>query len=270
MVRAALAIACLATVSGCGGGKTAPTEASQTATPPPAVRPEDPLPAVTKAATPAPPPAPRDILRPSGSTIPGWGEVADPDGDCVFREHDGFVTLSIPATAHDINPTHEGRNAPRVVRPIRGDFRAVVRVAGDFIPKAGSSSKFARPFHGAGLVFWQDERNFLALFRNSWSVGPGRYDCYAPLFELFEDGQPKNTNPGQVPAATFQGQSTALYLERRGNTLKGAYSHDGVSWEGWRDTPTQLSPNAFIGIAAGNTAAEEFKVRFDGFKILDE
>jgi WD40 repeat protein len=56
---------------------------------------------------------------PAPRTLPGWGEVVDPDGDCTFAGEDGKLTITLPGTIHDLNPDifkdGRGGNAPRVL-----------------------------------------------------------------------------------------------------------------------------------------------------------
>jgi len=239
-------------------------------------KPADPKPVAAgpkdaRPAQPAAPPKPVDPRRPAGSVIPGWGTLIDPSGDCTFEEKNGDVTITVPPGVHDINPTKDGRNAPRVLRTVDGDFRAVVRVRGEFRPAPPAVSPQSAPFHGAGLLLFADETNLLALARNRWVRTDQDEEgwCFAPLFELFENGRLLTGKPG-IQGTAFQGDTTALYLERKGDHLRGAYSHDSKTWEGWRETTTQLPRRLQIGVVAINTASNPLAVTFDGFKLLDE
>lgn len=220
------------------------------------------------------PPKPKPsipVRRRDGDAIAGWGTVNDPDGDCTILEKDGLVSITIPGTLHDINPRKDGRNSPRVLREIEGDFRAVVRVTADFAPVAPSTGRQSVPFNGAGLVLFADDTNLHLVIRNHFIVNGNRDVCFAPLFELFESGQSKLPNPPLVPADIFKGETTALYLERKGNVLRGSYSHDSKNWETpMREVTTTLPSKLRIGVVAISTSSQPFKVTFDGFKILDE
>src|SRR6185437_1964922 len=103
------------------------------------------------------------VVRAAGSTIAGWGKVFDADGDCIVREYPEGVSIAIPNALHEINPTRSKPNSPLILQPVDGDFRAIVRVTGEFIPQAPSNSMTSAPFHGAGLVLYEDENNFLIV-----------------------------------------------------------------------------------------------------------
>src|SRR5882757_2747807 len=66
--------------------------------------------------------------------LPGWGRVLDPSGDCEasLDLERNRLKVTVPGTPHVLSaedPTLP-MNAPRVVRRVRGDFTAEVRVLG--------------------------------------------------------------------------------------------------------------------------------------------
>lgn len=245
-----LAIVVLGFVAaGCGRDKSEPK----------ATEPTKPEPApVVKADPPAPKPAapPRPIRRRDGDKIAGWGTVGDPDRDCTILETGDGVSIAIPGTDHDINPS-KGRYSPRILRDIEGDFRIVVRVTGDFQPVPPSTGRTSVPFNGAGLLAWSDETNLAIVSRNH-------------LFDVTRNAKSVLGNPPIAPATAFKGDSSALYLERKGNVFRGAYSHDAKTWEGWREASSDLPSKLKVGVVSISTSSSPFTVVFDGFKILDE
>jgi regulation of enolase protein 1 (concanavalin A-like superfamily) len=202
-------------------------------------------------------------------TIKGWGTVTDPSGDCTVKEEKGKVKIEVPGGTHDLNAL-VGMNAPRVLKEIEGDFTAEVKVTGDFQP-GEKSAKAPSPFNGAGLLVWQDDKNYLRLERNTWWVADaGKYACYPPLVEYYEDGQYQETNPQGTLEEFFKGKSTWLKLERRGTKVIASYSHDGKEWEVAREIYTKFPKSVQIGVAAVNTSVMPFKVEFDQFKVANK
>jgi hypothetical protein len=202
-------------------------------------------------------------------TIPGWGKVTDPDGDCTTRGDKRKLTIKVPGGTHDLNVTHGGMQAPRVLRSVAGDFTAQVKVTCDLTPgdkpgKEGSASSF----FGAGLLLWQDKDNYLRLERNAWWVADaGRYASYPPLVEYFKDGEYQNTDPLGTLDEVFKGRSTWLRLERKGDTVLASYSHDGKQWSEARTVDVNLPKKVQIGVDAVNTSAKDFEVEFTEFKV---
>ena len=94
---------------------------------------ESPAPKREDASPPAPAPTaqnPADgwALLPAGHELNGWGRVIDPEGDSRIEAKGGSLRFAVPAKDRDFSGWSEVYNAPRVLREVRGDFRARVRV----------------------------------------------------------------------------------------------------------------------------------------------
>jgi regulation of enolase protein 1 (concanavalin A-like superfamily) len=200
-------------------------------------------------------------------TIKGWGEVVDPDGDCTIQSEKEKVTITVPEKNHNLAPVI-GQNAPRILQEVEGDFTVQVKVSGDFKPTDRSTLEGGRSFNGAGLLLWQDEKNFLRLERNSFRIPEQNLSvCYPPLLELYTDGQYMNTNPEAQLDTFFKGRSTYLRLERRGGTVKASLSDDGKEWSFVKELRVDFPKKLKVGVAAISTSAEPFQVEFDELKV---
>lgn len=195
-----------------------------------------------------------------------WGNVTDPDGDCPVRIDKSKLTITIPATEHDLNPRLK-MNAPRILREVDGDFDVQVKVSGAFNPgKQPTGGGF--PFNGAGLLVWQNDSNYLRLERNLWwDTTQGKHGCYPPLFEYFKNGQYMDTDPPGTLRPFFQGRSTYLRLERRGQVITALYSHDGQQWRQVSEIVVAFPDRVSVGMAALNTSDKIFVVEFEEFKL---
>jgi hypothetical protein len=202
-------------------------------------------------------------------TTPGWGKVTDPDGDCTVIGGKRMLTIKVPGGTHDLNVTHGGTQAPRVLRSVVGDFTAQVKVTCDLTPgdkpgKEGSASSF----FGAGLLLWQDKDNYLRLERNAWWVADAaRHASYPPLVEYFKNGEYQNTDPAGTLDGAFKGRSTWLRLERKGDSVTASYSHDGKEWTEAKTVEVKLPEKVQIGVDAVNTSAKELAVEFTEFTV---
>lgn len=261
MIRRLAIVILTFVAAGCGRDKAEPSsKAAEASKPEPAPAPK---------ADPKPPPPPKPARKRNGDSIAGWGTINDPDADCVFLASEDTVSIEITGKLHDINPTKDRRNSPRILRDVEGDFRAVVRVTGDFQPVPPSTSRTSVPFNGAGLLAWADETNLAVVARNHFILNNTDHVCFAPLFDLSQDGKSVLGNTPIAPATTFKGESTALYLERKGKLLRAAYSHDAKTWEGWRECESSLPSKLKVGVVSISTSSRPFIVTFDGFKLLE-
>ncbi|MEK7728317.1 MAG: DUF1349 domain-containing protein [candidate division KSB1 bacterium] len=200
-------------------------------------------------------------------TLKGWGEVIDPDGDCVVKLDKQKLLITVPGTLHDLNPRNGKINAPLVLQNVAGDFEVQVRVSGAFQPGKETTAPKSHAFNGAGLLLWQDEKNYLRLERNVWIGDDGKLTCFPPLLEQCQDGQYAILNGASTTDPFFQGRSTWLRLARRGEKIFASLSHDGKKWMRVNEFDFALARDLRVGVAAINTSDEPFAVKFDEFKI---
>jgi regulation of enolase protein 1 (concanavalin A-like superfamily) len=201
-------------------------------------------------------------------TIQGWGTVTDPDGDCTVKQDKGKLTVAVPGGTHDLNQAVGGMKAPRVLQEVEGDFTAQVKVTGDFKPGEKAADANTRPFNSAGLLLWQDDKNYIRLERNIWwAAEEGKYACFPPLFEQYRDGEYQETNPAATLDEFFTGRSTWLKLQRRGDKVVASYSHDGKDWTEAKEITAELPNTVHVGVAVVNTSTEPCAVEFEELKI---
>jgi regulation of enolase protein 1 (concanavalin A-like superfamily) len=198
--------------------------------------------------------------------IEHWGKVTDPDGDCTIKSDNKKLTITVPDSTHDLNAS-TGMNSPRVLQEVEGDFTAQVRVSGDFVPGQKSTNNVSTPFKGAGLLVWQDDKNYLRLERNRFWIDQNKSACFPPLLEYFEDGQYQDTDPEVTSEPFFKEAWTYLRLERRGKNIKAFYSDNGKDWTEVKEITTKFSSKISVGVAAINTSDKSFTAEFEEFKI---
>ena len=97
--------------------------------------------------------------------LKGWGQAADPDGDCRFELMDGKLTIHVPGTLHNLVADSGEVNAPTVLSPVHGDFIAMVKATGDVKPGPESNVAEGLPYNGTGLLLWVDKDNYIRLER---------------------------------------------------------------------------------------------------------
>lgn len=199
-------------------------------------------------------------------SVDGWGAVTDSGADCSVSEKNGKLTIRVPGSNHNLNPTYRyGTNAPRVMQTVKGDFTVQVKVTFS-APPGTTPSVNGRPFNGAGLLIWRDEQNFLRLERNSYWDQAGRLVCYPPLIEDWVDGKytPK-TSP--TDASFFKSPSTWFKISRQGENLSLSMSQDGSDWTDLRAVKLDLSDEISVGVAAVNSSTKPFTAEFEDLKL---
>ncbi len=195
--------------------------------------------------------------------VPGWGEVVDPSGDCkvALDPARDRLTIAVPGTPHLLSSEIAGSplGAPRVVRDIDGDFKVSVRVAGKLDPGVSKSADYD-PYHGAGLVVWKDERNYLRAERAVATIH-GRTVAYIN-YELREGGR----------LAFSRGLATSdqpiyLKVERTGDQVRSWRSPDGSRWSELPGVAGSISGRVRVGVVAINSARHPLRAELDRFRV---
>jgi hypothetical protein len=192
----------------------------------------------------------------------GWGEPIDPDGDCRFAiDPDRNQTrIAIPGTPHVLSAELGRRNAPRLLRPVRGDFDVTVSVDGVSRPSGRATTKEYPPYHGAGILLWQDGRNYVRL-EIAADIHRGKPRSYTN-FELRKGGALAVSRGLEIKDG-----STRLRLERRGSEVRAAFGPDGDHWTWFEPLAVEFDERLGVGIAAINSASKPLDAGLNMFAI---
>jgi serine/threonine-protein kinase len=192
-------------------------------------------------------------------SIPGWGNVIDPTGDCDIMTKDGRVTITVPTTTTGIL---SAQRVPHILQKVEGDFRVQVKVL-PFPQLAG----FQTNGH-AGLLVCQDDKDFLRAGKNFLQLANfAGGDSLLVLPEVSWIGGMVD-QPGQNMAHLPPNLPTYLRVERRQGKLKFSYNTDG---RGWFDLTGLRVPNLpaklQVGVVAVNDALRTFTAQFEEFRL---
>jgi regulation of enolase protein 1 (concanavalin A-like superfamily) len=152
-------------------------------------------------------------------------------------------------------------NAPRVARPIRGDFTAGVRVFGRLEPGTSKSTQYD-PYHGAGLIVWQDPGNYLRLERAVGFIN-GRRHPYIN-YEVREGGRLAVSR-----GFTSEDRSFFLKLRRAGAVFSAWYSADGRRWLDLGTIDANFSQRVEVGVVAVNSSTRTLSAQLEGLSVDD-
>jgi regulation of enolase protein 1 (concanavalin A-like superfamily) len=197
--------------------------------------------------------------------VPGWGRVIDPRRDCdvsLDRDNDR-LEIQVPGTPHVLSAEvpQLPMSAPRVLRRVRGDFTADVHVLGRLEPGRSRTTHYD-PYHGAGLIVWEDPSNYLRLER---AVGfiKGRHHPYIN-YELRAGGLLAVTR-----GFTIEDGPLWLKLRRQGAAFSAWYSYDGRRWVALRRIDTTFADRVEVGVVAVNSAEQALSAELEMLNIED-
>jgi regulation of enolase protein 1 (concanavalin A-like superfamily) len=201
-----------------------------------------------------PPRAPAGTAKPA-QIVRALSAVIDPDGDCKFNA-EPVVTIIVPGTNHDLarKESYAKQNAPRVLDDIKGDFRLAVKVAAFPTPKPDTSANKQLSFVGAGVLVWQDDRNYVRLER----VAEGNSGAHFVLLESYVDGKEASSDRHDI-----DDRDTYLRVTREGNNLTFETGADGSDWTKLKTLEQKLPEQLKAGVAAINTTTSEFSATIE-------
>lgn len=195
------------------------------------------------------------------TSIGGIGSWFDPDKDSQYRSDGSGVTITIPGTPHVNSLQIRKANAPRILREVKGDFLAQVRIPDRIQPGSQPLEGFPIAFQGAGLLLWQDEKNYVRLERAAASA-PDRPLSHQILLESLRDGK-----PGKPEYLTIREKPILLRMERKGSDINCSYSADGKTWIPVKNAALGFNNAVGVGVSAGNLAPKSFSARFENFTL---
>jgi len=191
-----------------------------------------------------------------------WGDAVDPDGDCTFeldaREHK--VRITVPGKTHILSAEIGRVNAPRFVRDIKGDFDVSVLVAGTDRPGGKATTTLYSPYHGAGLLIWQDPENYVRL-EIATDLQHGKSRPYVN-FEYRKDGALAATS-----GLKNGDGSNHLRLRRRGDEINASFGPDGVRWNSFPPLAAKFKNQLKVGVAAINSSTKALTAELVGLDV---
>jgi regulation of enolase protein 1 (concanavalin A-like superfamily) len=196
------------------------------------------------------------------STVAGWGDFYDPEGDCKIQESGGLLQIDVPGTLHDLSVEQGKLGAPRVLAPVEGDFALEVSVVGRVQPASERASGYALPYHGAGLLIWLDRDNYIRFERAA--ILRGQQPFYYVNLE-----QRRYADVTVSKGTATPGGPISLRLERSGSSITAAYKPEGQEWV---TIPIVLSVRRWgaslkAGVVAVNTSTDPLAAEFRNLRI---
>ncbi|HEY1490846.1 MAG TPA: DUF1349 domain-containing protein, partial [Verrucomicrobiae bacterium] len=208
-------------------------------------------------------PQPAEIQN--SESIPGWGNVINPDGDCTLTVADGKLTVNLPGTDHALMPERAKKNAPRILQELNVPFDVQVKLSEHFTRGAQTIVAGRKPYQDAGLLVWLDDQNNLKLAR-AHIVRDGKSFLFFHL-EFRHSGQ-----YGEIPLPNeanrlLSSKTVYLRLQLHKDQTTASVSADGVKWISASlpggDPPEKMQ----VGLIAENNTTSPLTVGFEEFAL---
>lgn len=189
------------------------------------------------------------------------GALIDPAKDCKMSRDEKGLSITVPGKLHINSPELKSKNAPMALADVDGDFIAQVKISGDLRPGSEPVRRSPFTFHGAGLLLWEDQNNFMRLERCAGTQGSrGLTLAHRVLIETCKGGRPAGHGYIDVPEMELY-----LRIERRKGSLRCFFGPDGKKWIALKPLAIEFPEKLKVGISASNTSKKEFPARFEEF-----
>ena len=208
----------------------------------------------------------REKPEKSVQEIEGWGSAIDPDDDCSFKldRKTGLVSIRVPGKPHllSVEVPKLAMNAPRIMREVSGDFVVRVKAIGSVVPGDEPSSRYS-PYHGEGLLIWQDRKNYARLERAAY-IKDGKVVPYVN-FEQRKNGR-------LTLSEGYNGRDgvISLAIERRDGKVRAAFRREGAEWTTLPALTGLGKTDIRVGVFAINAAKDTLTAEFRDFELSDK
>ena len=200
--------------------------------------------------------------------VPKWScEVNLADG-VKIKHHAGGTTIDLPGGTALVNsPQVKLYSAPSALVQVQGEFVAAVEVTNDFDPGGQTVStpggrRFPFTFQGAGLLLWQDEKNFIRLERCKGSDG-GVGLIHRVLVEIYKEGR----EVGLYYSKPIPEKPVVLAARRKGTTVQLLFGEPPAKMTIFRELALDFTPSILVGVSASNLSRQPFTAKFDKFTL---
>jgi RNA polymerase sigma factor (sigma-70 family) len=209
---------------------------------------------------------PSPLLVPKNTeSIPGWGNVINPDGDCMLAFADGKLTINLPGTDHALMPESHRTNAPRVMQEVTGPFDVQVKVTQHFTANAKTIVPKRSPYQDAGLLVWLDDKNNLKLAPAQ--IGRGGKSFRFFHLEFRHDGQYGEIQLPKEATSLLRASTFYLRLQIHSDKTLASVSGDGVKWFSTSLPGGGLPEKMQVGLIAENNTTSPLTVIFEEFLV---
>jgi S1-C subfamily serine protease len=186
-----------------------------------------------------------------------------------MKHQPGATTIDIPPGAYNNAPQYNLFNAPCALVKVDGDFLAAVEIPNTFDPGGEGvlvpTSKHPLPFsfQSAGLLIWQDERNFVRFERNKKSEG-GLAMVSQLLVEVYKNGKSVAIHYIDIP----ERQQVGVAAIRKGGSLRLLFGLLPDQLGTFYEMAIDFKSEVFVGVAAANLSKRTFHAKLENFQLM--
>jgi S1-C subfamily serine protease len=196
--------------------------------------------------------------------------LRQPPKDCERHRDGDILTIQVPAGVKLLSAELNAKNSPMCLADVEGDFVAVVKIGGAMVPGVDPpryKGKDILPgtYQGAGLILWQDSKNYVRLERGVQSTRGQVTLTSEALLEIVKGGKTMAYLYKPVP-------DQPLYLCMR--RIEGAFTFmfgpNGKQWLTHQKLAVTFPNKIQVGLVASNMSKQALTARFEDFELITD
>jgi S1-C subfamily serine protease len=218
----------------------------------------------------APLPVKRGPENPFAVLGPLIDPLKQPAKGCERQRDGGVLTIQVPAGVKLLSPQLDAKSSPMCVADIQGDFVAVVKIGGNMVPgvdppRYKGKDNLPGTYQGAGLILWQDPKNYVRLERGVQSTR-GRVSLTSEaLLEIVKGG--KNIAYEYPPVLD---QPLYLRMQRIDGAFTFLFGPNGKQWVTHQKLAVTFPNKLQVGLVASNMSKQPLAARFEEFELITD
>ncbi len=203
-------------------------------------------------------------------------DLVDQNKDCKLVKERDAIKIEVPPGCHTLLPViadkNSGLNAPRTLAKVEGDFVMHALIGGALNPglERVNNPRTNRPldwsFQSAGLLLWEDDKNFIRLERTASVMRRGTFLEHRLLVEVYKQGK----IVGEPLWFSVPEGPMHLMMLRNNGLIRCLFSPDGVRWIAFREFAADFPNRVEVGLSAANMSKKPLTAEYSDFILFDK
>jgi regulation of enolase protein 1 (concanavalin A-like superfamily) len=188
--------------------------------------------------------------------------------DCELRKNGPTLTIQVPPGVRLLSPELGTKSSAMALADVEGDFIAQVKVTGNMVPgteppRWRGKDLLPGAYQGAGLILWQDPKNYVRLERSARTARNRVALSSEALLEIVKGGRTVGYVYPPVPERPL-----LVRIQRFKGALSFMYGTDGKQWISHPKLAVVFPSRVQVGLVASNMSKQPLLAQFEDLELI--
>jgi regulation of enolase protein 1 (concanavalin A-like superfamily) len=188
--------------------------------------------------------------------------------DCELRKSGSTLTIQVPPGVRLLSPELGAKSSAMALVDVEGDFIAQVKVTGNMVPGTDpprwrGMDSLPGAYQGAGLILWQDPKNYVRLERSARTARNRVALSSETLLEIVKSGRTVAYAYPPVPEGPH-----FVRIQRFKGALSLMYGSDGKQWNSHPKLAVVFPDKVQVGLVASNMSKQPLLAQFEDLELM--